>query len=335
MITIKKPGLLTSVQDLGRYGFQKYGVIASGAMDTRSHRISNLLVGNEEGAASLEISLIGPEIHFEETALISICGGNFTPSISGYPVRQWRPLIVKKGSTLRFSGVKSGCRAYLSIAGGFLVPEIMASKSTYLRAEIGGHNGRALKAGDSLKSGRPGELSQSIFQALDSSTERNFVEMDWSAASNKLLSSAKGTVIRVVKGRQFDWFSENSQKRFFEETFEITPQSDRMGYRLSGESLSLSTAKEMVSEAVNFGSIQVPADGNPIILLADRQTSGGYPKIAETISADLPLLAQAKPGDRLRFIEITLEDAQRLYIKSELEIQQLKQGIILKANQNK
>lgn len=166
MITVIKPGLLTSVQDLGRFGFQKYGVIVSGVMDPLAHRISNLLVGNEENEPTLELTLLGPMIEFKENALISICGGDLSPSVNGKPVRLWRSVFVKKGSLLQFGPCKIGCRAYLAVAGGFNVPTIMNSSSTYLRAEIGGFNGRALKAGDQLKFGSPSNLSTRIIKHL-------------------------------------------------------------------------------------------------------------------------------------------------------------------------
>ncbi|MCM3240281.1 biotin-dependent carboxyltransferase family protein [Heyndrickxia oleronia] len=329
MITIKKPGLLTTIQDLGRHGFQRFGVIAGGAMDTFAHRIANFLVGNDENAPTIEITMLGPVIEFDENALISICGGDLSPMINGKPVRSWRTIFVKKGSELRFGSLKSGCRANLAIAGGLSIPSIMGSKSTYLRAGIGGFHGRSLQMGDQIPFGLPNEISAKIMRELDAHC-LHFFEMEWSVTSELIPNYKNSASIRVIKGRQYHLFTEDSRKNFFSNTFEVTTQSDRMGYRLKGEPLSLEYAQEILSEAVNFGTIQVPSDGNPIILLADRQTTGGYPKIGQVASVDLPRLAQMKPGDQLRFSEITNEQAFHLLIEKEKEIQQLKKGILLK-----
>jgi antagonist of KipI len=331
MIKITKPGLLTSIQDLGRYGYQKYGVIVSGVMDPQAHRIANLLVGNEENTPTMEITLVGPTIAFEENALISICGGDLSPSIDGEPVRLWRAIFVKKGSELKFGRCKSGCRAYLAVAGGYSIPSVMESKSTYLRANIGGFNGNALRAGDQLSFEPMGELSNKITEKLKiSQSHRRFVEADWSVTHDLIRVYRDETLIRVIKGRQFHLFTSESKEKLFSEPFEVMPQSDRMGYRIKGPGLAMEQAEEMISEAVSFGTIQVPSGGNPIILLADRQTTGGYPKIGQIATVDLPYLAQAKPGDLLRFTEVSHEQAQRLFLKRERKIQEFKKGIHLK-----
>ncbi|PKR83336.1 biotin-dependent carboxyltransferase family protein [Heyndrickxia camelliae] len=331
MITIKKPGLLTSIQDLGRYGYQKYGIIVSGAMDSFSHRIANLLVGNEENAPTLEITLLGPVLEFHEDTLISLCGGDLTPLINGKPISMWRTIYVKKGSELRFGKPKEGCRVYLAVAGGFSVPTVMGSKSTYISAGIGGFKGRALVAGDQVSVCNQSLLSSKIMLQMKKQAEdESFAEMEWSVASNFIPMFKKEQTIRVMRGRQFSLFTYKSQKDIFSKTFEVTTHSDRMGYRLKGETLSLEHPTEMLSEAVSFGTIQVPSDGNPIILLADRQTTGGYPKIGQVAAVDLSLLAQAKPGDMIRFSEITDEEAQLLLIHRERKLQELKKGILLK-----
>lgn len=331
MIKIIKPGLLTSIQDLGRYGFQKYGVITSGAMDQYAHRISNLLVGNQENESTLELTLLGPTIGFEKDALISICGANLSATINGEPVRLWRTVFVKQGSELQFGLCKAGCRAYVSVAGGFEVPKVMGSKSTYLRAAIGGFDGRQLKAGDRVEFGALNENSSLLLNYLAKRLSgSNYVEMDWSAASVMMQSLNTNHPIRVIKGRQYDLFSKKSQELFFTEPFEITTQSDRMGYRIEGPILGLENEDELISEAVSFGTIQVPAQGNPIILLADRQTTEGYPKIGQIATVDLPYIAQLKPGDKVSFVEISHEEAQRLYFNRERRIQNIKHGIALK-----
>ncbi|KZE64148.1 KipI antagonist [Fictibacillus phosphorivorans] len=334
MIKITKPGLLTSVQDLGRYGYQKYGVITSGVMDTTAHRIANLLVGNDENEATLELTLLGPDMEFRDDTLISICGGNLSPSINGKPVKLWRSVLVKAGSKLKFGGCKTGCRAYLAVAGGFDVPEVMDSKSTYIRAGIGGHNGKALQNDDELSIGKPSELSRQISEILaEERKDKAFSEMKWTISSDFTVSSVSKPHVRVMRGRQYDWFTTDSQMKLFTEHFEVTSQSDRMGYRLKGPELSLENKQEMLSEAVSFGTIQVPSEGNPIVLLADRQTTGGYPKIGQIATVDLSIMAQLKPGDKVQFVEVSHEVAQQLYLDREKKLHQLKQGIALKIRQ--
>ncbi|HSJ36817.1 MAG TPA: biotin-dependent carboxyltransferase family protein [Planococcus sp. (in: firmicutes)] len=316
MLTIRKGGMQTTVQDLGRSGFQKYGVVAAGAMDPYALRMANLLVGNEENAATLEMALTGPEVRFEEDALISICGADLSPQIAGKTVGLWRPLGVQKGQILTFGTPRRGSRAYLAVAGGISVPEVMGSRSTYLRAALGGFDGRALKSGDHL-----------VVGAATKGTNLVGEGQSWFMPSPYYSSKPE---IRVTAGRQFNSFSEESQERFFSEPFTVSSQSDRMGYRLDGPHLALAEKQEMLSEAVAFGSIQVPPDGNPIILMADRQTAGGYPKIAEAITVDLPLISQLKPGDRLRFTLVSVEEAQRLLRLQERTINCLKNAIRLK-----
>lgn len=330
-IKVSRPGLLASIQDLGRYGFQKYGVIISGAMDVNSLRIANLLVGNEEGEAVLEVTLMGTSLLFEEDLLIAITGGDLSPAIDGEPVPLWRPVYVKKGSVLQFRACKSGCRAYVSVSGGFAIQEVMNSKSTYLRGEIGGYEGRALKEGDTLLCNKISERAVQLFQQLKSKAHSHlFAAANWHVNPESFVAIRKKTVIRVIRGGEFDRFTSSSQAQFFEQDFQITPKSDRMGYRISGPILNLEESFELISEAVSHGTIQVPKDGNPIILLADRQTIGGYPKIAQVATVDLPLIAQMKPGEKIRFKEITLEEAEQLYLEQEQQIEQLKVGLLLK-----
>ncbi|MDQ0271887.1 biotin-dependent carboxyltransferase family protein [Cytobacillus purgationiresistens] len=330
MITIIKPGLLTSIQDLGRYGYQKYGVIASGVMDPIAHRVANLLVGNEENESTIEMTLIGPTIQFHQDTLIAICGGDLSPAINGKPIGLWRPIFVKKGSELAFGKCQAGCRAYLAVAGGFSIQSVMESKSTYLRAEIGGYKGRAFKKGDVIHLGQPSELSSKMVQAYKSHLSSDFFSDAWTVDAGFIPIYQKKSAIRVLQGRHYHLFSKESHKKLYTEGFEVSPQSDRMGYRLMGPSLTLEKPEEMISEAVAFGTIQVPPGGDSIILLADRQTTGGYPKIAQVATVDLPFLAQAKPGDQLHFTEITHDEAQRLILERERELQALKQGIQLK-----
>lgn len=321
MLSIRKSGLQTAVQDLGRTGFQRYGVISSGVMDPFAHRIANLIAGNAETSPTLEIALSGPVIEFEADHFIAICGGDLSPSLDGEPLAMWRGHFVQKGSVLSFGEPKRGARSYLAVAGSFDVPPVMDSHSTYLRAGIGGFQGRALKNGDSLKT-LP--ISAERMEAL---TNQNTQTPDW------LIPPARyheQPIVRMMPGRQYALFNEASRTRVFEETFTVSANSDRMGYRLEGPELALENQEELISEAVAFGSVQVPADGNPIVLLADRQTTGGYPKIGQVASVDLPLISQLKPGESLKFREISVNDAQQLYIEQEQQIRQLKIAIQMK-----
>lgn len=331
-IKVIRPGLLTTVQDLGRYGSQRYGVIVSGAMDQFSLRVANLLVGNDENAAALEITMMGPTLEILEDTLVSICGGTITAKINGQPVGQWKPVYIKKGSILELKNCTGGCRIYLAIAGGFDVEEIMGSKSTYLRAGIGGFKGRKLKEQDILNTKQYSSESNKIIKKFSDFIGKSsfaFSETDWSVSTEIIPKYKNDIVLRVIQGIEFDEFRRESREEFFTNKFVVTAQSDRMGYRLKGSKLELSKPLEMISGAVSFGTIQVPSEGNPIVLLADRQTTGGYPKIAQIISVDLPLIAQAKPGDKISFEQISLEEAQKLYIQRELNIQKLKHGISL------
>ncbi|MGB8956573.1 MAG: biotin-dependent carboxyltransferase family protein [Tumebacillaceae bacterium] len=351
-IEVQKPGLLTTLQDAGRYGYQRHGVLVSGAMDPFALRVANLLVGNRETEAVLEITLQGPVLRFEKETLVAICGASLSPRLDGEAVSEWQAIRVQAGSVLEFGRAEAGCRAYVAVAGGFDVPPVMGSKSTFLRGKLGGFEGRALKAGDILPIGRTltrrelygksagafsdegkgvgSQESGGGFQGIrefrpkkDDSNCRQFVS--W-----KLFPKyAEQPTVRVLRGNQFDAFSAEAQERFFSEPFLVTPQSDRMGYRLQGPELSLSAPLEMISEAVTMGTVQVPPDGNPIVLMADRQTTGGYPKIAQVATVDLPVMAQLKPGDRVRFQEIGLEEAQQLYLQRERDLQILQVGLEL------
>lgn len=332
-ITVVSSGMLSSIQDLGRNGFQKHGVIVSGAMDTYSLRIANLIVGNKEGEAGLEITLLGPTLTFEKDALIAITGGDLSPEVEGEQVPMWRPILLKKGSVLKFGKTKSGCRAYLTIAGGFAIPGVMNSKSTYLRAGLGGYHGRGLKAGDRIETNSMSRYSSNLFNKLkNNEPSPSFITTSWYVDFRKFINFSNNNSVRILKGSHFSKCSGRSQTTFFTSTYIVTPQSDRMGYRLSGPKLKLDEKFELLSEAVTIGTIQLPPDGHPIILLADRQTTGGYPKIAHVISVDLSLVGQMKPGGEICFQEITLEEAEALFIEREQWMGELKKSLRMKMN---
>ncbi|HSU80227.1 MAG TPA: biotin-dependent carboxyltransferase family protein [Candidatus Angelobacter sp.] len=329
-LKVLQPGPLTTIQDLGRTGFQKFGVIVSGAVDAFALRVANLLTGNDENEAGLEMTLSGAKLLFEEDALIAICGGNFQPLIQGIPVGMWKPILVKKGAELSFASTQNktaGARAYVAVSGGFALPEEMGSKSTYLRAELGGFEGRALKKGDRLplakKKGLPPFKKEN----------RYFSEAPWFVSPSLLPRYSSHPSVRVIPGKELSCFTNASIKDLFTQPYKITPQSDRMGYRLDGTPLILKEKREMLSEPTTFGTIQIPSNGQPIVLLADRQTTGGYPCIGYVITADLPLVAQTKPGDTLTFYETTMEIAQAALIKREKDVQLLKKWLSVKLSQ--
>ncbi|WP_242927676.1 biotin-dependent carboxyltransferase family protein [Pontibacter vulgaris] len=324
-LEILKPGLLSTIQDLGRYGYQKDGIIVSGAMDVVAHRIANILVGSPEDAATIEATLIGPTLRFTTPALIAITGGNLSPEINGEAMGMWRPVYAAAGSILSFQKPVTGCRTYVAVAGGFAIPEVLKSQSTYLRAGLGGYQGRALQTGDLIPLNEPADTIPEELKLQQNHT--SFTQTTWALAPQLYYTSEEQPTIRAVHGPEYDLFSETSKTDIWEKEFQVTMQSDRMGYRLSGATLALSEPAELISSAVTFGTIQVPAEGNPIILMADHQTTGGYPRIAQVITADLPKLAQVQPGKIIRFQEVTLEQAQQLYIQQELNIQKIKWAV--------
>ena len=324
-LRIRRPGLLTTVQDLGRFGYQQDGIIVSGAMDATALRVGNLLVGNEENAAGLEITLLGPRIRFEADHLIALTGAHLSPTLNGQPVGRNRAVWVAAGTELAFGPAVAGCRAYLSVAGGVTVPPVLGSRSTYLRAGFGGHEGRALRVGDGLPVGTPTAVGTRLVQLLARPGAA------WAAAGftpGPTLSPRPRhrPVLRAVRGPEYAQFSVESQRAFWKEPFTITSEADRMGYRLQGPALARPNATELLSSAVTFGTVQVPAGGQPIVLLADHQTTGGYPRLAQVISVDWPALAQAAPGQQLRFREVSVAEAQVLYGAREVAVAALRRG---------
>ncbi|MFI2856126.1 biotin-dependent carboxyltransferase family protein [Paenibacillus sp. JSM ZJ436] len=330
-IHVHRPGLLTTIQDSGRYGFQQYGVVVSGPMDTFAHRAGNLLVGNPPGYAALEMTLLGPVLEFQDAALIAICGGDFRAHINGSPLPLWRPVYVPAGSTLTVDAPKRGCRGVLAISGGLDVPLVMNSRSTYLRAGLGGLKGRALRAGDVLPVGARDEAIEPLLTAILKGMDREaqFGTVSWRISETLLPKYEEYPVLRLLEGPELHWLEEESQRELFSGTFTLQPQSDRMGCRLAGKPLRLGISRELASVPVTFGTVQLPPDGHPIVLMADRQTTGGYPRAGQVITADLPLLAQGKPGCRVRFQRVTLQEAQELLLQAELRLRQLEQSIVL------
>ncbi|WP_312137238.1 biotin-dependent carboxyltransferase family protein [Sphingobacterium sp.] len=315
-ISIIKAGLLSTVQDLGRWGFQRQGVPVSGAMDRLALRLGNVLLGNDESAAAIECTWTGPSIRFDQDQLISITGANLLPKLNGKEIAMWKPIYVPKDAVLSFGKADSeGCRAYICFYGGLDVPHVLGSCATYLSGKMGGLNGQALVKGDQI----------SFLKAFESVSSTFNWSMDSSLYPN--LASRK---IRILAGPHTARLEKDSLLDLFKQSFEISNSSDRMGYRLKSKMLHLKDKRELLSSGVCFGTIQLPADGQPIILMADHGTTGGYPIIGQVASIDIPLLAQLKPGEHIQFEEIDLRAAQQLLLEQEQQINRLRQGVRLK-----
>jgi antagonist of KipI len=299
-IVVQAPGLFTTVQDLGREGFGPIGVSPSGAADRVSLRIGNRLVGNAEGVAALEMTLVGGAFTFERPAVIAVTGADFGPSLNGVPLPIWTSLEIPEGQTVTFGPSRSGARAYLCIQGGIAVEPFLGSASTHVLSGLGGFEGRPLRKGDRLELGS----ASSLFHKR-------------SVSPKGLGSLQHRKAIRVTYGPQSDWFRNSAWKIFCESTYRVAEQSNRMGIRLEGPSIILDASREMITEGVSLGAIQVTPSGQPIILFVEQQTTGGYPKIANVISADLHSLGQLRPRDAIRFERTEMTDARTLLFQQE------------------
>jgi len=299
-IEVQAPGLLTTVQDLGREGFGPMGVSPSGAADAVSLRLANRLVGNAEGAAGLEMTLVGGAFRFPQGAVIALSGSDFGATLDGEAVGLWASVQVQPGGILRMGATRSGARCYLCVQGGIAVQPLLGSASTHVLSSLGGFQGRALRRGDVLRIGPakdPFRKRTVTPRALDSLSPRR--------------------VLRVTAGPQSDWFSESSQRAFYASAYRVAEESNRMGLRLEGSPVAADSVREMVTEGVPLGAVQVPASGQPIILFVEQQTTGGYPKIANVISADLHSVGQLRPRDEIRFERVEFETAQSLLREQE------------------
>jgi antagonist of KipI len=298
-ITIIKPGMSCSIQDLGRWGYQQFGVPIGGAMDTISATTANRICGNEDNEAVLECTLHGLEIKFNSTIAFALTGGGAKITINGVAVAYNRLIKLVSGSVLKLHPDPHGCRSYIAIAGGLNIEKELGSVSTYISSQLGGHKGRSLEAGDELT------LNKSAAETGPSKdiiiNENGFGISKWKAQVNPLPHLQDIVEIKCEKGPEWNFFDEESQDQFFKQTFTVAPQSNRMGYRLDGVSLSLIEKTELVSTAVTRGIIQVTNEGHPIILMADAQTIGGYPRIARVCSKDISLIAQCRPGMKIKF----------------------------------
>ncbi|MCC3153334.1 biotin-dependent carboxyltransferase family protein [Hymenobacter sp. BT770] len=327
-LSILRPGLLTTVQDLGRHGYQKDGILVSGAMDATALRVANLLVGNPEVTASLEITLLGPRIRFEADHLLAITGAHLSPTLNGQPVGLNRAIWVRAGAELAFGAPVAGSRAYLAVSGGFDIAPVLGSQSTYLRAGFGGLHGRALQTGDLIPCPGPTAAGQKLMQALaQDAPQAAWAQARWTPGPELCPKPQPNPVVRAISGPEYTQFSPESQLNFWQQPFMVTTEADRMGYRLQGPMLERHSSGELLSSAVTFGTVQVPAGGQPIVLMADHQTTGGYPRIAQVISADFSALAQLRPGQHIRFAEVSLAEAQALYLAQEQRLRALRRAV--------
>ena len=297
-ITVLNPGLLTTVQDQGRTGFQQFGVSVSGAMDPRAAALANILAGNDPGEAVLECTLLGPQLRFDRANCIAITGGDLGPALDGRPIPNSTAVPVQAGQVLRFTAPRTGCRAFVAFAGGLDIPPVMGSRSTYQKARLGGFQGRKLEKGDQIGFRAPAEA---LPRMADRRLAPDFVPRPVYE-------------LRVILGPQDDAFTQEGVDTFLSRTYTVTQESDRMGCRLAGPPIAHRDSADIISDGIAFGAVQVPSSGAPIIMLADRQTTGGYTKIACVISADFRILAQLKAGDKLRFTAVSIDLAQNILL---------------------
>lgn len=303
MIVVVRAGPLTTVQDTGRPGHQHEGVPVGGAMDDVALRLANLLVGNAPDAAALEATLAGPTLRFVRATRIAVAGADMAWTVDGVPLAPWHSALVPAGGVVAAGAARTGCRGYLAVGGGLDVPSVLGSRATYLPAAMGGFAGRALRSGDVLP----------------------ILPRPRLGAGRALAPAARpryGDVVRLVAAPGARLLAVATRRRLFDAPFRIGTHSDRMGVRLDdgGMPLELSERVEPLSAGVGMGTVQLPPGGAPIILMADRQTTGGYPRLGEVAAVDLPVVAQLRPGDSLRFAPISLPDAQQLYLAREREI---------------
>ena len=299
---VLKAGMLTTVQDLGRYGYQSQGISVSGVMDVRSFKIANLLLDNPENEACLEITLIGPTLQFTSATIIAITGGDFDPTINDEPAPMYTAIYVNKGDVLRFRSARTGSRCYVAFSSYLDIPVVMGSRCTNLKSQTGGLKGRKLREDD----------------YVGFRIKRRYLPFFLSRHLDLNEYADTEAELRVIMGPQTDVFTKQGIETFLSEEYTVTSDFDRMGCRLDGPFISTKNGSDIISDGIAFGAVQVPSHGKPIIMLADRQTTGGYAKIATVASVDIPKLVQRKTDHKIRFRVISVEEAQNL-IDAELK----------------
>jgi antagonist of KipI len=328
-VIVERAGFSTSVQDLGRTGFRKCGVSLGGALDSFGLRVANLLVENDVGAAGLEITFGGLQLQFTDERVVAWCGGEFNVRIGSRVLPAGHACLVSAGEQLKFGPPQNGCRSWLAISGGIEVPVVLGSRSTDLRANFGGFQGRALRDGDELRLGEFRRSSAFAKATADKPTAATERIRSWTAAHDWVSPAKPDPTLRFIRGVDWNRFNASTLQRLTREAFTVSPDSDRMGVRLDGPELKRQNKADLISEAVSPGTIQVPPSGKPILLLGDCQTIGGYPKIAHVITVDLGVAAQLRAGDHVRFSEVSPADAHRLLLEREREFELFRIGLNL------
>jgi antagonist of KipI len=312
-VEVLKAGLLTTVQDRGRFGCAMLGVGRAGAMDDAAMRIANALVGNAVDAPVLELTLVGPRLRFDAAATIAIVGAEFSARAGDRGIDAWRPIDVDAGEEIEIGHTRRGLRAWLAIGGGLLVEPTLGSASTDVNAGLGGPDGRALRDGDRLEIGP-------FFRSTPSRAKR---PSSWSIDPRPWFDADPDHPIRLIRGAHFDALDAESRSLLFETGFRVASESNRVGVRFDGPRLALASPIELVSEPLAFGTLQLPPGGQPIALMAEHPTVGGYPRIGQIAAVDLPRLAQRRPGETVRFAEIDLDAAQTRYLERERALSKL------------
>lgn len=325
-ITIIKPGLLDTLQDMGRYGYSHLGINPGGAMDRYAALAANLLVGNETPGAALELHFPAAQILFEQNALISITGADFCPMLNDEQIPRWHPVAVRKNTVLHFPKLQWGARCYLGVHGGFCVPPWLNSYSTNLKAGAGGFEGRKLEKGDELPFGESHMYISGLLKE-----GKDYEVLRWQVATGAMYEHPNE--IYIIKGQDWDQLAPQSQLDILENNFIIHPFSDRMGYQLKGIPLQRMQRNELLSSGVSFGTIQLLPSGQMIVLMADHQTTGGYPRLAHVISAHLPKLAQLRPSDCIQFKMTDIATAEKMMMARQQELNILRRACYERLNQ--
>jgi antagonist of KipI len=315
---VTRGGFLSSVQDLGRIGLREFGVSVSGALDSFGLRVANLLVGNDEGAAGVEITFGGLQLHFQDERIVAWCGGEFDVRLGSKSLPAGHAARVAAGEEIKFGRPQIGCRCWVAISGGVDVPVVLGSRSTDLRAQFGGFQGRTLRDADVIPLGK-WRGSSTLATVISS----------WTAPHDWVSPAKHNPRLRFIRGVDWARFNASTLQRLTSEAFTVSPDSDRMGVRLDGPELKREDKVDLVSEAVAPGTMQVPPSGKPILLLGDCQTIGGYPKIAHVITVDLGIAAQLRAGDQVRFSEVSLADACRFLLEREQQWERFRVGLSL------
>jgi antagonist of KipI len=323
-LIVTQAGVSSSVQDLGRPGWRHFGVSIGGALDVHAARIANLLAGNEESEAVIEVALGGLQLRFTNERIVTWCGGQFEVRVESMPLSPGRAILVHDGEEMRVHRPAVGCRAWIAISGGLDVTTVLGSRSTDLRAGFGGFNGRTLRDGDQIPLGPNSTNAKMLAGKLHAEKVAS-----WSSPGNWSSPAVRKPILRFVRGADWECFDSTTLESLTREPFAVSPDSDRMGVRLNGPKLKPLERADLVSEPVAPGTIQVPPGGDPILLLGDCQTIGGYPKIGHVITVDLPVAAQLRAGDQVRFHEVSMAGAHLLLLDREKDLEQFRCGLKL------